>query len=114
VRFGLLEAGAYGISQPRKRAFIWAAAPNEVLPEWPEPMHVFNNPGFKIPLSQGLHYAAVQSTKFGAPFRSITVRDAIGDLPPIESGESKINKEVWFNNCTTRRKYLYITLNTIT
>ncbi|CAD5327804.1 unnamed protein product [Arabidopsis thaliana] len=93
VRFGLLEAGAYGISQPRKRAFIWAAALNEVLPEWPEPMHVFNNPGFKIPLSQGLHYAAVQSTKFGAPFRSITVRDAIGDLPPIESGESKINKE---------------------
>ncbi|XP_020872430.1 DNA (cytosine-5)-methyltransferase 3 [Arabidopsis lyrata subsp. lyrata] len=93
VRFGLLEAGAYGISQPRKRAFIWAAAPNEVLPEWPEPMHVFNNPGFKISLSRRLHYAAVQSTKFGAPFRSITVRDTIGDLPPVESGESKINKE---------------------
>ncbi|KAG7543101.1 C-5 cytosine methyltransferase [Arabidopsis thaliana x Arabidopsis arenosa] len=93
VRFGLLEAGAYGISQPRKRAFIWAAAPNEVLPEWPEPMHVFNNPGFKISLSRGLHYAAVRSTKFGAPFRSITVRDTIGDLPPVKSGESEINKE---------------------
>ncbi|CAE6197703.1 unnamed protein product [Arabidopsis arenosa] len=93
VRFGLLEAGAYGISQPRKRAFIWAAAPNEVLPEWPEPMHVFNNPGFKISLSRGLHYAAVQNTKFGAPFRSITVRDTIGDLPPVENGESEINKK---------------------
>ncbi|EOA28898.1 hypothetical protein CARUB_v10025150mg [Capsella rubella] len=89
VRFGILEAGAYGVSQPRKRAFIWAAAPEEVLPEWPEPMHVFNNPtGFKIPLSQGLDYAAAHTTKFGAPFRSITVRDAIGDLPPVKNGES--------------------------
>ncbi|CAH8276765.1 unnamed protein product [Arabidopsis lyrata] len=93
VRFGLLEAGAYGISQPRKRAFIWAAAPNEVLPEWPEPMHVFNNPGFKISLSRGLHCAAVHNTKSGAPFRSITVRDTIGDLPPVENGESEINKK---------------------
>ncbi|XP_010450186.1 PREDICTED: DNA (cytosine-5)-methyltransferase 2-like [Camelina sativa] len=93
VRFGILEAGAYGISQPRKRAFIWAGAPNEVLPEWPEPMHVFNNPGFKIPLSRGLHYAAVETTKFGAPFRSITVRDAIGDLPKVEDGESKIYRK---------------------
>ncbi|XP_010435242.1 PREDICTED: DNA (cytosine-5)-methyltransferase 4-like [Camelina sativa] len=90
VRFGILEAGAYGISQPRKRAFIWAAGPNEVLPEWPEPMHVFNNPGFKIPLSRGLYYAATETTKSGAPFRSITVRDAIGDLPKVENGESEI------------------------
>ncbi|XP_010472460.1 PREDICTED: DNA (cytosine-5)-methyltransferase 2-like [Camelina sativa] len=93
VRFGILEAGAYGISQPRKRAFIWAAAPEEVLPQWPEPMHVFNNPGLKIPLSRGLHYAAVETTKFGAPFRSITVRDTIGDLPPVKNGESNIMKE---------------------
>ncbi|KAF2601255.1 hypothetical protein F2Q70_00027691 [Brassica cretica] len=29
----------------------------------------------------------------GAPFRPITVRDTIGDLPPVENGESNINKE---------------------
>nr|AQM49847.1 methyltransferase 1 [Boechera holboellii] len=93
VRFGILEAGAYGVSQSRKRAFIWAAAPEEVLPEWPEPMYVFGVPKLKISLSQGLHYAAVRSTALGAPFRPITVRDTIGDLPPVENGESRTNQE---------------------
>ncbi|CAH2061426.1 unnamed protein product [Thlaspi arvense] len=93
VRFGILEAGAYGVSQSRKRAFIWAAAPGEVLPEWPEPMHVFNVPELKISLAKGLHYAAVRSTQSGAPFRPITVRDTIGDLPPVENGESVTSKE---------------------
>lgn len=94
MRFGILEAGAYGVSQSRKRAFIWAAAPEEVLPEWPEPMHVFGVPKLKISLSQGLHYAAVRSTALGAPFRPITVRDTIGDLPSVENGDSRTNKEV--------------------
>lgn len=94
MRFGILEAGTYGVSQSRKRAFIWAAAPEEVLPEWPEPMHVFGVPKLKISLSQGLHYAAVRSTALGAPFRPITVRDTIGDLPPVKNGESRTNQEV--------------------
>ncbi|KAL0733706.1 hypothetical protein Bca4012_009916 [Brassica carinata] len=93
VRFGILEAGAYGVSQSRKRAFIWAAAPDEVLPEWPEPMHVFGVPELKISLSKGVHYAAVRSTQYGAPFRPITVRDTIGDLPPVANGESNTNRE---------------------
>jgi len=94
VRFGVLEAGAYGVSQSRKRAFIWAAAPEDVLPEWPEPMHVFNVSQLNISLSKGLRYAAVRSTQQGAPFRPITVRDTIGDLPSVKNGESNIDKEV--------------------
>ncbi|KAJ0233375.1 DNA (cytosine-5)-methyltransferase 1 [Hirschfeldia incana] len=93
VRFGILEAGAYGVSQSRKRAFIWAAAPDEVLPEWPEPMHVFGVPELKISLSKGVHYAAVRSTQYGAPFRPITVRDTIGDLPSVENGESETTRQ---------------------
>lgn len=89
VRFGILEAGAYGVSQSRKRAFIWAASPEEILPEWPEPMHVFNSPELKISLDKGTYYAAARSTASGAPFRSITVRDTIGDLPPVGNGASK-------------------------
>ncbi|KAH9684618.1 DNA (cytosine-5)-methyltransferase 1B [Citrus sinensis] len=50
VRFGVLQAGAYGMSQSRKRAFIWEASPEETLPEWPEPMHVFTGPELKIPI----------------------------------------------------------------
>lgn len=94
VRFGILEAGAYGVPQSRKRAFIWAASPEEVLPDWPEPMHVFAVPELKIALSGNSQYAAVRSTANGAPFRSITVRDTIGDLPPVANGASKTNMEV--------------------
>ncbi|PQQ15322.1 DNA (cytosine-5)-methyltransferase 1 [Prunus yedoensis var. nudiflora] len=93
VRFGILEAGAYGVSQSRKRAFIWAAAPGEILPEWPEPMHVFGVPELKITLSGNSQYAAVRSTASGAPFRAITVRDTIGDLPAVGNGASKVNVE---------------------
>ncbi|XP_009627548.1 DNA (cytosine-5)-methyltransferase 1B [Nicotiana tomentosiformis] len=89
VRFGILEAGAFGVPQSRKRAFIWAASPEEILPEWPEPMHVFGVPELKITLSETCHYAAVRSTASGAPFRSLTVRDTIGDLPAVGNGASK-------------------------
>ncbi|KAL8470986.1 hypothetical protein ACS0TY_033531 [Phlomoides rotata] len=93
VRFGILEAGAYGVPQSRKRAFIWAASPEELLPEWPEPMHVFAAPELKISLSKNLQYSAVKSTAKGAPFRSLTVRDTIGDLPPVGNGASKTSLE---------------------
>ncbi|KAL2334436.1 hypothetical protein Fmac_015649 [Flemingia macrophylla] len=93
VRFGILEAGAFGVSQSRKRAFIWAASPEDVLPEWPEPMHVFSAPELKITLAEDVQYAAVRSTANGAPLRAITVRDTIGDLPPVGNGASKANIE---------------------
>ncbi|RVX21453.1 DNA (cytosine-5)-methyltransferase 1 [Vitis vinifera] len=93
VRFGILEAGAYGVSQSRKRVFIWAASPEETLPEWPEPMHVFAVPELKITLSKNMQYAAVRSTATGAPFRAITVRDTIGDLPAVTNGASKTGLE---------------------
>ncbi|KAJ4715071.1 DNA (cytosine-5)-methyltransferase [Melia azedarach] len=93
VRFGILEAGAYGVSQSRKRAFIWAASPHDILPEWPEPMHVFAAPELRITLSGNSQYAAARSTASGAPFRAITVRDTIGDLPVVGNGASRTNLE---------------------
>jgi DNA (cytosine-5)-methyltransferase 1 len=36
VRFGVLNAGNFGVPQSRKRTFIWAAAPGEKLPSWPK------------------------------------------------------------------------------
>ncbi|KAL5720779.1 DNA (cytosine-5-)-methyltransferase [Ranunculus cassubicifolius] len=93
VRFGILDAGAYGVSQSRKRAFIWAAAPEMILPDWPEPMHVFAGPELRISIPGNVQYAAVRSTALGAPFRAITVRDTIGDLPPVGNGASKMEME---------------------
>lgn len=89
VRFGVLQAGNYGVSQSRKRAFIWAAAPGEVLPEWPEPMHVFASSQINISLPGGQQYSAVRDTGKGAPLRPITVRDTVADLPPVENGAAQ-------------------------
>lgn len=94
MRFGILEAGAYGVPQSRKRAFIWAASPEELLPEWPEPIHVFAAPELKISMSKNLQYSAVRSTSKGAPFRPLTVKDTIGDLPPVENGAAKTSLKV--------------------
>ncbi|KAI3969893.1 hypothetical protein MKX01_038361 [Papaver californicum] len=80
--FGVLEAGAFGISQSRKRAFIWT------------PMHVFKSQQLKIALPGGVKYVAARSTSTGAPFRAITVRDTIGDLLPVQHGASNIEMEV--------------------
>ncbi|KAK2987011.1 hypothetical protein RJ640_024909 [Escallonia rubra] len=93
VRFGILEAGAYGVSQSRRRAFIWAASPEETLPEWPEPMHVFAGPKLKVTLNGNIQYAAVRNTATGAPFRAITVRDTIGELPDVGNGASAVSMQ---------------------
>ncbi|KAL6767831.1 MET1 [Auxenochlorella protothecoides x Auxenochlorella symbiontica] len=85
VRFGVLNAGNFGVAQSRKRTFIWAAAPGEGLPDWPRLMHAFRTPQLTINLPNGVQYTAVPQT-VGAPLRPVTVRDAISDLPVIANG----------------------------
>eukprot|EP00898_Chlorokybus_atmophyticus_P004393 jgi/Chlat1/4955/Chrsp32S00378 len=89
VRFAILQAGHYGVAQSRKRTIIWAAAPDETLPEWPEPMHVFHSTQLSVPLSEGQRYSAVRESARGAPLRAVTVKDAIADLPPVGNGADK-------------------------
>lgn len=85
VRFGVLNAGNFGVAQSRKRTFIWAAAPGEKLPNWPKLMHCFRSPQLTINLPGNVQYTAVPIQN-GAPLRPITVKDAIADLPPIING----------------------------
>ncbi|CAI7784517.1 unnamed protein product [Closterium sp. NIES-53] len=120
VRFGVLQAGNFGISQSRTRAFIWAAAPGHVLPEWPQPLHVFASSQLSVPLATSTaggasaangaaggaagigqfstasslaNEACPRGPAVGAPLRSITVRDAMGDLPSIENGAEEEEME---------------------
>ncbi|KAL6329257.1 hypothetical protein AAG906_014870 [Vitis piasezkii] len=60
------------------------ASPDETLLEW----HVFAGLELKVN-----NYAAVRSTATGGPFRAITVRDAIGDLPNIGNGACETTME---------------------
>ena len=62
VRFGVLNAGNFGVSQSRKRTFIWAAAPSENLPSWPRLMHCFRTPQLTIKLPGDVQYTAVPQT----------------------------------------------------
>src|SRR5690349_10370019 len=41
VGFGVRQAGHFGVPQSRRRAFVWAAAPGQQLPQLPEPTHLF-------------------------------------------------------------------------
>jgi site-specific DNA-cytosine methylase len=54
VRFGVLNAGNFGVSQSRKRTFIWGVAPDNELPQWPAPLHVFHSPQLTIKLPGGV------------------------------------------------------------
>jgi len=75
------------VSQTRRRAFIIAAAPGEKLPSFPEPTHVFSRRGCQLSVVVG-------NEKFhsncrwlsSAPYRTVTVRDAMSDLPDIPNG----------------------------
>ncbi|KAG8239320.1 DNA (cytosine-5)-methyltransferase 1 [Ladona fulva] len=86
--FAILQAGNYGVPQTRRRAIIFAAAPGEMLPKYPSPTHVFSPKACKLSVM-------VDDKRFdpyfpsSAPFRTITVRDAMSDLPEIRNGSKK-------------------------
>jgi len=59
--------------------------PGYELPEWPQPETQFTSTGLEIKYPNGDSFAAV-TTSYGFPLPSVTVRDMISDLPPIENG----------------------------
>ncbi|DBB09374.1 TPA: hypothetical protein ACH3X3_007949 [Trebouxia sp. C0006] len=92
VRFGVLNAGNFGVSQSRKRTFIWGVAPGNILPEWPKPQHVFRSSQLTINLPGNVQFTAVPQS-VGAPLRTVTVRDVISDLPVIENGHDQADMQ---------------------
>ncbi|KAK5639618.1 hypothetical protein RI129_012110 [Pyrocoelia pectoralis] len=87
VTFGVLQAGHYGVPQTRRRLIIMAAAPGFLLPVYPEPQHVFSKKGcqLSVPVDDFKYYTGARWGS-SAPYRTITVRDAMSDLPNIENG----------------------------
>nr|XP_054770266.1 DNA (cytosine-5)-methyltransferase PliMCI-like [Lytechinus pictus] len=89
--FGILQAGQYGVPQTRRRAIILAAAPGEKLPFYPEPLHVFAPRACSLSVVIG--DKKIESNNqwcLSAPYRTISVRDSMSDLPTIRNGAQKL------------------------
>ncbi|KAM5238057.1 DNA (cytosine-5)-methyltransferase 1 [Ctenodactylus gundi] len=85
--FGVLQAGQYGVAQTRRRAIILAAAPGEKLPLFPEPLHVFAPRACQLSVVVDDKKFVSNITRLSSgPFRTITVRDTMSDLPEIRNG----------------------------
>lgn len=82
VTFGVLQAGHYGLPQTRRRVVLMAASPGNKLPQFPEPLYTFNPKGLKVTVHNKLYKTNITQLE-SAPFRPITVRDAISDLPEL-------------------------------
>ncbi|KAK9884556.1 hypothetical protein WA026_007398 [Henosepilachna vigintioctopunctata] len=91
VAFGILQAGHYGVPQTRRRLIIMAAAPGYVLPSYPEPSHVFNKRGCHLSfVVDQMKFTNGNKWTESAPFRTVTVRDALSDLPEIKNGFNQL------------------------
>nr|KAF6297485.1 DNA methyltransferase 1 [Pipistrellus kuhlii] len=94
--FGVLQAGQYGVAQTRRRAIILAAAPGEKLPLFPEPLHVFAPRACQLSVVVDDKKFVSNVTRLSScPFRTITVRDTMSDLPEIRNGASAL--EISYN-----------------
>uniref|UniRef100_T1J9Q0 DNA (cytosine-5-)-methyltransferase n=1 Tax=Strigamia maritima TaxID=126957 RepID=T1J9Q0_STRMM len=91
--FGLLQAGNYGVPQRRRRVFILAAAPGEKLPQFPLPTHVFNSHSTNSITIDGIQMIPRHNWPTLAPYRNVTVRDTLSDLPDIEDTEPNESQE---------------------
>ncbi|KAK1128077.1 hypothetical protein K0M31_003562 [Melipona bicolor] len=86
--FGVLQAGSYGVPQNRRRVIILAAAPGQILPKYPKPIHTFYDRNMRLWFDNkqyNIYYGGNS-----APFRTLTVKDAISDLAEIECSEKEI------------------------
>lgn len=71
------------------RAIIIAAAPGEVLPLYPEPSHCFHPRACQltVKVDDTVFRSNITRTS-SAPYRTVTVRDAMADLPEVSNGAS--------------------------
>ena len=89
ARLGILQAGYYGVPQNRWRVFIVAATAGLSVPSFPMPEHAF--PRITIFGATAFRANVVKppdsgSDLFWQPKPSVTVGDAISDLPEIGNG----------------------------
>ena len=85
VRFCLLQAAHYGTPQTRVRFFLFAARRGHPLPAAPQPTHDFPPTNkLEVRFPNGDIARAVRAEAGTAPFRFVSIDDAISDLPRFD------------------------------
>ncbi|KAH9013666.1 S-adenosyl-L-methionine-dependent methyltransferase [Lactarius hengduanensis] len=85
VRFCLLQAAHYGTPQTRVRFFLLAARRGHPLPSAPQPTHDFpRTHRLEVHFPNGDIARAVHAEAGTAPFRFVSIDDAISDLPRFD------------------------------
>ena len=85
VRFCLLQAAHYGAPQTRVRFFLLAARRGYPLPAAPQPTHDFPPTNrLEVRFPNGDIARAVHAEPGTAPFRFVSIDDAISDLPRFD------------------------------
>ncbi|KAJ7150376.1 S-adenosyl-L-methionine-dependent methyltransferase [Mycena filopes] len=87
IRFSLIQAGNYGAPQNRVRFFLIAARHGLPLPAMPQPTHDFevtNQLRMRLPYNHRPQVVPIRTTRGRAAHASVSIEDAIGDLPPFD------------------------------
>lgn len=85
VRYKLLQAGQYGAPQGRQRVIFWGAKRGLSMPDFPVPVYAYPKGARRSTLTSGDFLEPMSRSLSGgshqwAPFKAITVNDAISDL----------------------------------
>ncbi|KAH8997167.1 S-adenosyl-L-methionine-dependent methyltransferase [Lactarius hatsudake] len=93
VRFCLLQAAHYGTPQTRVRFFLFAARRGHPLPSAPQPTHDFpRTHRLEVHFPNGDIARAVHAEVGTAPFRFVSIDDAISDLPRFDWKNPSLNR----------------------
>lgn len=90
VRHKVLQAGQYGAPQGRGRVIFWGAKRGLKIPQFPVPVYAFPRGMHRISLPTGGFMEPMTRSLIPgnyhqcAPFKPITVNEAIGDLPAFD------------------------------
>lgn len=92
------QAGHFKVPQSRRRLVIIAAAPGQSLPRIPKPITFFNESRTSVRIgNETIWISAPENSPWSrsAPFRAISIRDAISDLPQIQNGDQACLEQSW-------------------
>ncbi|KAG8900856.1 hypothetical protein FRB99_005733 [Tulasnella sp. 403] len=96
VHFNILQAGAYGAPQSRRRLIIMAAKRGCPLPDMPKPTHYFKESAWSCDTTDGFRIQPLPSSM--AALRAVTVNDAISDLPVFDWKDPRKPRGRGFNH----------------